>query len=184
MAEDEFKASDRLFYAIAALKGWDEAAEEARSYGGNYAWRYGQLMSSILVAADEDREPIAVAGALDESGTGNLAVVYDRFVVVVDVVELSAQKGDVKVTVHGHDEIDVLRVRTNHNYFDGVKQSPRHSGIEFETEVASKRFVFPSTRFGRSPLVQGEAAWSAYRLIRDGRLARDDRDSGSAADPA
>lgn len=184
MAEDELKASDRLFYAIAALKGWDEASAEARSYGGNYAWRYGQLMSSVLVAADEDREPIAVGGALDETGTGNLAVVYDRFVVVVDVVGLSAQKGDVKVTVHGHDEIDTLQVRTNHNYFDGVNQSPRHSGIEFEIEVAGQRFVFPSTRFGRSPLVQGEAAWSAFRLIRDGWLAHDDRDSGSPAGTA
>ncbi len=82
MPDDELKTSDRLYYAIAALRGWDEAADEARGCGGMYAVRFGRIVSSILVAADEDREPVAVSGALDEKGTGNVAIIYDRFAVL------------------------------------------------------------------------------------------------------
>ena len=115
MPNDELKASDRLYYAIAALRGWDEAADEARGYGGNYGVRFGRIVSSILLAADDDREPVAITGALDDQGNGNLAVVYDRFVVVVDVVELTAQGGEVTVTVHEFDAIEDVRVSTTHN---------------------------------------------------------------------
>ncbi|MFP1602748.1 hypothetical protein ACLD0U_08685 [Microbacterium sp. 2216-1] len=128
MSNDELKASDRLYYAIAALRGWDEAADEARGYGGSYAVRFGRIVSSILIAADDDREPVAITGALDDQRIGNLAVVYDRFVVVVDIVELTAHSGELTVTVHGLDAIEDVRVSTTHNYFEGTDSKPASTG--------------------------------------------------------
>lgn len=172
MSDDEFKPSDRLYYAIAALRGWDEASEHARSYGGNYAWKFGRLVSTILVAADEDREPLAVSGVLDQQGNGNLAVIYDQFVVLADVAELSEQKGESTVTVHSFHAIDDLRVSTTHNYFDGVTKNERHDGIELQIEIAGRRFVFPSMKRAQSPLLQGDAVLRAYTTIRDRQAGR------------
>lgn len=172
MSEDELKASDRLYYAIAALRGWDEASSEARGYGGSYAVRFGRIVSSILLAADDDREPVTISGALDENGTGNLAVVYDRFVVVVDVVELTAQGGETTVTVHGLDAIEDVQVSTTHNYFDGTEKHPRQYGMELQIGLAGRRFTFPPSKWGQSPLLQSDAVLKAYTTIRDHRTAR------------
>jgi hypothetical protein len=167
MSDDDLKPSDRLYYAIAALRGWDETADRARGHAGNYKLKFGQLVSSILLAADEDREPLAVTGVLDEQGTGDLAVVYDQFVVLADVVELSEQKGTITVTVHGFEAIDDVQVSTAHNYFDGTAQKSRHDGIELQIGIAGRRFVLPPMKWGRSPLLQNDAVLQAYTAIRD-----------------
>lgn len=172
MSDDDFKPSDRLFYAIAALRGWDEASEHARSYGGNYAWKLGRLVSTILVAADEDREPLAVTGVLDQQGNGNLAVIYDQFLVLADVAELSEQKGESTVTVHSFHAIDDVQISTTHNYFDGTTQKVRHDGIELQIEIAGRRFVFPPMKSAQSPLLRGDAVLQAYTTIRDQRAGR------------
>lgn len=172
MSDDEFKASDRLYYAIAALRGWDEASSEARGYGGSYAVRFGRIVSSILLAADDDREPLAVSGALDENGNGSIAVVYDRFVVVVDVVELTAQGGETTVAVHGFDAIEDVHVSTAHNYFEGTEKHPRQHGMELQIGLAGQRFTFPPSKWGQSPLLQSDAVLKAYTTIRDHRTAR------------
>lgn len=172
MPDDELKASDRLYYAIAALRGWDEASDEARGYGGSYAVRFGRIVSSILIAADEDREPVAVTGALDAKGSGNLAVVYDAFIVVVDVVDLTAQGGDVTVTIHGLDAIEDVQVSTTHNFFEGTEQEGREHGIELQVGLAGQRFTFPPTKWGKSPLLHSGAVLKAYTTIRDHRMAR------------
>ncbi|MEO2134871.1 hypothetical protein [Microbacterium sp.] len=171
MPNDELKASDRLYYAIAALRGWDEAADDARGYGGNYGVRFGRIVSSILLAADDDREPVAITGALDDQGNGNLAVVYDRFVVVVDVVELTAQGGEVTVTVHEFDAIEDVRVSTTHNYFEGTDKQAREHGMELQIGLAGQRFTFPPTKWGQSPLLHSDAVLKAYTTIRDHRIA-------------
>lgn len=151
MSDDEFKPSDRLYYAIAALRGWDEASSEARGYGGSYAVRFGRIVSSILLAADDDREPLAVSGALDENGNGSIAVVYERFVVVVDVVELTAQGGETTVAVHGFDAIEDVHVSTAHNYFEGTEKHPRQYGMELQIGLAGRRFTFPTEQVGAEP---------------------------------
>jgi hypothetical protein len=169
---DDFKTSDRLYYAIIALPGWDEVSARARSFGGNYALQFGRLVSSILVAAGDDREPIAVTGALDQQGTGNIAIIYDTFVVVANVVQLSDEKGEITVTVHDFDAIDLVQVSTTHNYFDGTTKQKRHDGIELQIRIAGRRFVLPPMKWAQSPLLQGDAVLRAYTTIRNQRGGR------------
>lgn len=169
MTEAQPKPSDQLYHAIAALRGWDEVADEARSFGRAHAWRLGQLVSSVLVSAGDDRAPLAVTGALDEHGTGNLAVIYDNFIVVGDVVELSKQTHNFAVSVHSFHAIDDIRVSTTHNYFDGTEQHARHEGIELRIGVAGQQFTFPPSRWGHSPLLRDDAVRDAYAAIRDRR---------------
>ncbi|MFP7834665.1 hypothetical protein [Marisediminicola sp. LYQ134] len=172
MSDDNLKPSDRLYYAIAALPGWDEVSEQARNLGESYAWRFGRILSSVLVAAGEDREPLAVTGVLNRQEAGNLAIIYDQFIVLVDVVTLSEQNGGTTVTVHGFGAIDELQISTTHNYFDGTSQQMRHQGIELKIQIAGHEFVFPPTRWARGPLLQGDAALQAYTTIRDHRAGR------------
>ena len=172
MSDIEFKPSDQLYYAIAALRGWDEASQQARSYGGTHASRFGRLVSSILVAADDGRDPLAVTGALDERGTGNIAVIYDQFVVVVDVVELQEQNGEVSVILHNFDAIEAVQISTTHNFFDGTTRHMRHEGIELQIGIAGQRFIFPPMKWAQSPLLQSDAVLLAYTTIRDKRAER------------
>jgi hypothetical protein len=172
MSDDDLKPSDQLYYAIAALRGWDEASDHARRYGGNYALQFGRLVSSILVAAGEDRVPLAVTGVLDQQGNGNLAVIYDQFVVSADVVELSENSGEITVTVHGFDAIDDVQVSTTHNFFDGTTNRRRHEGIELQIRLAGRRLVFPPMKSARNPLLQGDAVFEAYAALRDKRVGR------------
>ena len=120
----------------------------------------------------ESSRPLAVSGALDENGNGSIAVVYERFVVVVDVVELTAQGGETTVAVHGFDAIEDVHVSTTHNYFEGTEKHPRQYGMELQIGLAGRRFTFPPSKWGQSPLLQSDAVLKAYTTIRDHRTAR------------
>jgi hypothetical protein len=164
---DDLQASDRLFFGIQALKGWDSALYEATGFGSQYAWRIGQMLSAILLAGGEDSEPIALAGTLDDDGTGSIVVVYSERVVVVDVSTLSANGGDVTVTVHPLADVRVVSVRTKHNYFDGVERSPRHQGIAFTASIGGREVEIESNSWSNSDLQKPDAVFAAFKLLRD-----------------
>lgn len=171
MSDDEFGPSDLVYYGIAALKGWDEVLDDARSFPDGGAVRVGRLVSSVLLAGDEDREPVAISGALDDEGNGNIAVVYDTFIVVVDAENVKTERASFTVNVHDLGEVERLGVATNHNYFNGTKARPRERGIQVSIEVGGHTFLFPPRGYGQSPLLQDAAAHEAYRLVRDGRAS-------------
>lgn len=166
MTDDQLKPSDRLYFAIAALRGWDDVEARARSWGGADARRFGQLLSSILLAVGDDAEPLAVAGELNDEWSGNLAVIYDGLIVVADVTEMKDPRGSVVLAVYGFDAISEVQVTARHNYFDGVDSHPRHKGMHLKFTLAGRAVSYPPQGWGRSPLITDDAAMAAYAAIR------------------
>jgi hypothetical protein len=74
---------------------------------------------------------------------------FNPVIVVVDVVELTAQGGEVTVTVYGFDAIEDVRVSTTHNYFDGTEKQAREHGMELQIKLAGQQFNFAPTKWGR-----------------------------------
>jgi hypothetical protein len=162
--------TDRLYNAIAALSGWDEAINRATMFGPQEnARRLGQVLSTILLAAGEDNAPVAVVGELDDDGTGDLSVVYDELLVAVEATTIWSDRGSFTATLHGFNNVSALRVSSAHNYFEGVstRRGARHYGLWFTAEIDGRQFVFRSARLRQHPLVADDAILSAYEHIRD-----------------
>lgn len=169
MAVDDMKPSDRLYYGIASIRGWDEALREAHHYGGNYNTRVGRVLSSLLLAGGENSEPVAVGGTLNDDGDGHLIVIYPDLAVFGRAQKLSANGGEMTVTVHSLDEIDKLQVSTEHNYYDGTTDYARHSGITVGLTLDGAQLKLTGTSYSQSPLSTDAAVFAALELLRSQR---------------
>ncbi|CAN7389996.1 hypothetical protein LJR045_002392 [Microbacterium sp. LjRoot45] len=170
---EELEISDRVYFGIASLKGWDSALNDAAQIADNFRWRLGVLLSTILVASDGGGEPVTVAGDFDDdrTGTGFIALFYPEWVVLARVEELSATGGTTTVTVHRLSDVRVVSIRTEHMYFDGTERSPRHRGVSFTVSIEGDEFDVTSisrTANG-SPLRHPDAVLAAFKLIRDAK---------------
>ncbi|MFJ2369212.1 hypothetical protein [Microbacterium sp. NPDC087665] len=167
---DELSISDRIYYAIASLRGWGPVLAIHQDYGAAQAWRVGSLISSILIAADDDRLPLAIFGTADDSGTGEIVAVYPDFLVLASVTNLDVHSGDFTVDVHPLAGATNLRVSTRHNYYAGVTETPRHTGLEVAFDVDGKHLTFASTQtasYSDGTLTDDKAVADAFTAIRD-----------------
>ena len=165
---DDVKATDRLYYAIAALPGWDNHLHRARDFNGSDVQFYvGSLLSSVILAGGEDEDPIAVAGSLNDEGQGELTVVYKTHLVRAVVISMVKPKHQVKVTLHPLDTVADISVSTAHVYYRGASSTdPRFNGIRVEFSVAGERVVLERARFGRDPLTEDAAIFDALEALR------------------
>lgn len=160
------KPSDRLYYGIASIQGWDEALRKAHHYGGNYNTRVGRALSSMLLAGGENSEPVAVGGTLNDDGDGHLIVIYPDLAVFGRAQKLSANGGEMTVTVHSLDEIDKLHVSTEHNYYDGTTDYARHSGITVGLTLDGAQLTLTGASYSQSPLSTDAAVLAAFEILR------------------
>ncbi|WP_136588144.1 MULTISPECIES: hypothetical protein [Actinomycetes] len=169
MTDDDTKPSDRLYYGIASIRGWDEALREAHHYGGNYNIRIGRVLSSLILGGGENSEPVAVGGTLDDHGDGHLIVIYPDLAVFGRAHKLTANGGEMTVTVHSLDEIDRLQVSTEHNYYDGTASYARHSGITVGLTLDGEELKLIGTSYSQSPLSTNAAVFAALEVLRKRR---------------
>lgn len=170
MSDDDQKASDRLYYGVEALKGWDGRLQEARDPWRQNQPEVGAILSTILLAAGEDSEPLAVSGELDEAGKGELTVVYDGFFVSVIVADVTAPPGSAWASVYGFDQVTSLDLVGRHNYFSGVEGRDRHVGTRVRVVVGGHALTLAATPWSRNPLSNDAAIFDAYERIRDARI--------------
>lgn len=162
---DDLSPADRVYYAIAATPGWDDVSSHAQFQRGSaYGVRYGRLVSSILVAAGDDTVPLAVTGALDENGTGHMALVYEGVIVAVAATRFAEPDADFSVTVHGFKEISRVQLGTKHSFFSGL-DTPRSTGFVLKLDLGGVRYTFPPGQHAQNPLLTSEAAHVAYEAV-------------------
>lgn len=167
---DQLSTADRVYFAIASLRGWESPLSLYQHYSPNDAYRVGRLVSSILVAADDDREPLAVSGEADDAGTGTVSVVYPDFVVVAKATGMDVNAGEFNVFVHPLNEAKDLRVETSHSFYTGVDSHPRYRGIGVSFTVGGEKVVLAPTQsgaYGDETLVGSKAVHDAYLALRD-----------------
>lgn len=155
---------------IAAIRGWDSAISEALQ-GFGHALYLGRMISSIILAAGEHNEPLAIAGALDDEGTGYLAVAYENFLVISDVAQISDRAGSYTVKLLGWGSVESIEVTTKHSHIgDSEPREPKDT-IALLLTVAGQPLHF-MVRDGDSPLVKGAAIHSVLVAIRGNLSAR------------
>ncbi|WZH38763.1 MAG: hypothetical protein PIR02_08830 [Microbacterium enclense] len=171
MTEHTMKPSDHVHYGVNSLRGWDEALGTAHGWGGNRARNAGRLLSGIIVAGGEDRTPVAMAGQLDDNGTGNLAVLYADVIVTVTAVTILSDDATTEVTVHPLSAVDSIGVKAFHNYYDGTKSYERHNQLEVSVTVEGIEFTFTRSGYNSSELTDDNAVKKALDTLR-ARLAQ------------
>ncbi|WP_311243996.1 hypothetical protein [Microbacterium sp. WCS2018Hpa-23] len=169
---DELTPNDQLFYTIKELKGWYELLELATdSFHGNNPSRHhvGRLISTILLAAGEDLEPIAISGALDENGTGDLTLVYPKLILRVTGNQLKKAEGTFGLSLWQLADATDLAIEARHNYFDGTHTHPRSRGIQVRFTVGSEQVTLCGTNsyYRTSPALQDEAFYAAFLALRE-----------------
>lgn len=169
---DELSPNDRLFYSIKDLRGWYEVLDlAADSFYGNSPSRHsvGRLISTILLAAGEDLEPIAISGALDENGTGHLALVYPKLILRVTGNQLKKAEGTFKLDLWPLTEATELTIEASHNYFDGTDTYPRSRGVQVRFTVGGEQVALSGTNsYHRTwPALQDDAFHAAFVALRD-----------------
>ncbi|WP_432733122.1 hypothetical protein [Microbacterium sp. MM2322] len=171
MTDDQLKPADFVYSGIRSLAGWDRALTTAENAKGNRARPIGVLMSDVLLAGGEDRMPVAVAGKLDKTGTGHLAVLYSDVMVVASARGLGSGDGSSEVTVHSLRELSKIEARSRHNYYDGTAKRPRYA--ELQVVVSLDRLVvsFVDRGHDRTPLTDSSAVSAALDTLR-AHLAR------------
>lgn len=167
MTNDELKPTDHVYYGIASLRGWDETLGQAHRWEGPYALRIGRILSSVLLSGGDDRVPTAITGAMDDSGTGHLALLYPDVLVLVRTTELTANGGDSTVTMHPLAAIAHVHVNANHSYYNGTDDYRRESGMEVQISVDGQDIVLPGRTYTPTDLTNDASAVAALQLIRE-----------------
>ncbi|WP_139327548.1 hypothetical protein [Microbacterium sp. RURRCA19A] len=166
MTELTMKPSDHVYYGINSLRGWDEALGTAHGWGGNRARNVGRLLSGIIVAGGEDRTPVAMAGQLDDNGTGNLAVLYADVIVIATAATILSDDGTTAISVHPLSAVGSLGVKALHNYYDGTKSYERHNQLEVIVTVEGTEFTFTRRGYNSSELTDDNAVKKALDTLR------------------
>lgn len=161
--------SDRLYDGIATLPGWDRALQRAGAVRDMYSTRVGAVVSSVLLAAGESEEAIAVAGKLSDDDRGYLAVVYGGGIVHVHVEALTAEDSDVRVSVYSFGDVERLDVRSQDSYFRRHGNGGQPVRIEFDIDINGHLATFKPGSPARSPLTEPDAVHKAFERIRDAR---------------
>lgn len=171
MTDNELKPSDHVYYGIASLPGWGDLLGRAQRWGNPFAWAVGQLISGVLLAGGDDRLPVAVTGELNDEGTGVAAILYSDVVVLARASKFtgggSPEGGTADVSVHTLRGLRDLKVISRHNYYDGVKEHPRHSDLEVHVTVDGVGLVFARHGYDSTPLTDDDAALSALKTLRE-----------------
>lgn len=170
MTDSEVKPSDHIYSAIRSLRGWDQALHDSEGWSGNRSRTVGELLSAVLLAGGEERLPIAIAGKLDDDGTGSLAVLHADVVVIARAVTIMTDAAETTVSVHALREVASVDVRTRHTYYDGTDRYPRHFKIEVDVTVAGIAFTFAGLGYNSSELTSDDAVKAALGVLR-ARLA-------------
>lgn len=97
---------------------------QAQRWGDAYTSRVGRVISAVLLAGGEDRVPVAIAGNLDDHGTGSLAVLHEDVLVLVSSETLTANGGAVTVALHPLSAIERAEVGANRSYYYGIDDYP------------------------------------------------------------
>lgn len=171
MIGNELQPPEHIYRGIRSLRGWDEALSDSEGSSGVSARTVGQLISAVLLAGGEYRMPVAIAGKLDENGTGSLAVLHTDVVVVATAVTIKADAAETTVSVHKLRDVARIQVKTRHNYYDGTDRRARHSQLEVDVTVAGIAFTFASRGYDGTPLTDDDAAKAALDTLR-GSLVR------------
>ncbi|MFG6445598.1 hypothetical protein ACFXQA_10040 [Microbacterium sp. P07] len=173
MTDDELSHPVRLYYAIKALPGWYQALDAAQDFPPNDLGRaVGAVVSSVLLSAGEEAEPVAVTGQLDDDRSGRLVIVYPGFLVTVEATTLGTD-GSRVTRVRYFDEISELAVETRHSYFDGVDTYPRTRDFAFTFLLDGEQLRLAASNYSHiaAPEVKTEAIYAAFVLLRDARVA-------------
>lgn len=171
---EELTPATNLYDAIRDLRGWGNLLAEAQdSFSGSRPARsnVGRLISSLLLAADEHSAPIAVAGTLDEEGSGRLVVIYPEVIVLAVGTALEDAGGSFSVRCWPLTAARELALQTRHSYFDGTDRRARTSGVSVEFVVSEEKIGLQSSSIYRSdsPLTSDDAIYSAFKALRDAR---------------
>lgn len=169
MTDEPLSIPDRIYFAIASLRGWESPLSLHQFHGPDQAFRVGRFISSVVLAGDDDREPLAVSGTADDNGTGSIIVVYPEFLVSAKVTNLDVNTGEFTITVHPLREAKDIRVETNHSYYNGTEKHPRYRGIEVTFTLGSEKLSLTPTQssvFGDDTLVGSKAVHAAYAALR------------------
>lgn len=169
MTDESLTITDRVYFAIASLRGWESPLSLHQFHGPDQAFRVGRLISSVILAGDDDREPLAVSGSADDDGTGTIIVVYPEFLVTAKVTNLDVNSGDFTITAHPLHEAKELHVETNHSYYNGTEKQPRYRGIEVTFTLAGQKVSLTPTQpstYGDDTLVGSKAVHRAYLALR------------------
>lgn len=164
---DERKNSDLIYHAISTLRGWEPLLSLHSGHGRDKAWRIGSLISTLLFAGGEDREPIAVSGSVTDGGTGDIIVVYPTFLVIADVTNLGLNSGAVIVSVAPLSNAQRVGVSSRHNYYEGTAESKRESGIEVSFRLGERDIKLKSAPSGDSSFTNDDAIARAFVAVRD-----------------
>jgi hypothetical protein len=167
---DELKPSDHLYYSIKALTGWYEALANAEdSYAQALRRDVGTLISSVLLAAGDDAEVIAVSGKLENALTGKLVAVFPNVIVTVNAKTLGGdQGGSHEARVHQLADAKNLVVEARHSYYAGTDTHPRFRNFAFSFELDGQRHrLEPSNNYSSTPQVKDAAIYAAFVAIRD-----------------
>lgn len=171
MTDNELQPPEHIYRGIRSLRGWDEALSDSEGWSGLSARTVGQLISAVLLAGGEDRMPVAIAGKLDENGTGSLAVLHTDVVVVATAVTIKTDAAVTAVSIHGLRDVTGVQVKTHHNYYDGTERRARHTQLAVDVTVAGIAFTFAGRGYDGTPLTDDDAAKAALDTLR-GSLVR------------
>ncbi|MDQ1217180.1 hypothetical protein [Microbacterium arborescens] len=169
MTNNEVSPDEQLYTAMMGIPGWYEALQNGQEFpAAQYGVGAGRIVSSILLAAGDDAEPIAVAGKLQEDRTGWLVVVYASLIVSVDVTQLNNDGFEYATDVHFPRDLSDLSVISGHSYYNGINGRPRHRGMQFTFTLAGKPVhMFSAHHYNNSSLITDDAIYAAYVSLRD-----------------
>ncbi|NYE19456.1 hypothetical protein [Microbacterium immunditiarum] len=166
---NELDRPSELFYAIQGLPDWREVFSDVTDPNWSPIHRQaGSLLSTILVATDEGRSIVAVAGEL-YGEKGYLAAVTTTGVVYADCNPITHQRLEFSVTLHPFSDVEEVTINADHVYFRGTEESPRHRRLTMALKVAGRTATFKS--HGVTPLTTGDDVFAAMKTVRDGRAS-------------
>lgn len=166
MTEIELKPSDHVYGGIRSLAGWDRTLEGAYGHGGQRARHVGVLISDVLLAGGEGRMPVAIAGKLDKTGTGHLAVLHSDVLVIAAARNLTSSDTSTMVTVRSLRELTNVEVHGHHNYFDGTERRQRDDDLQVTVTLDRLMITFQDRGYQRTPLTDATAVNAALDTIR------------------
>lgn len=171
---DELSSSDKLFYTIKELKGWYQILTSAQDqFYGNTPTRHlvGRMMNTILLAAGEDSDPLAMSGELDAAWSGHLTLVYPHTIIRIEAVEMDKEGGHFALRLWPLTAATELSLETHRSYFDGTETHPRYRGVKVSFVVEGNPVTLSSRQAFRDamPALQDESIYAAFLALRDAR---------------